>query len=252
MVDIVVDTRETNSKSNVSLIPDLEDLGLSVKREMMDVGDYLLHDYNDDPILVSRKAGDLFTSIFDGHFADELNRCMKFIESFGGGGKLFWLQEGIWSTAYPAGGTGGMHYFKRSGPKWFRSSDNHNGASQKVFSNVQLSLTMAGITFLSTGTLHETALMLAAIHERGQQGWPSKLTSSLRRPPLRWSQDSRVQRLMAIWPHLREASATALIHEFSSVYAICSMAMHPSEYKKLLAVKGVGKDGLSNFQEALR
>ena len=251
MVDVVVDTREVNAKANAALIPDLKDLGLSVDKQQLDVGDYILYDAEGEISLVTRKAGDLYASIFDGHFADELNRCMKLIESLGGRGKLFWIQEGLWSTAYPDGGKGGMDYFKRSGPKWFRSTF-HNGSSEKVFSNVQLSLTMAGIVFLSTGTLHETALMLAAIHERGQQGWPSKLTSSLRRPQLRWSEDSRVQRLMSIWPHLREASATALIHEFSSVFYIVSMAMHPSDYKKLLAVKGVGQQGLSNFQEALR
>lgn len=245
MVDVVIDTREPDA-----LVPELEDLGLSTKREMMDVGDYLLHDCDDEVVLVSRKAGDLFTSIFDGHFADELNRCMKFIESFGGGGKLFWLQEGIWSTAYPQGGTGGMNYFKRSGPKWFRSGDNHNGASQKVLANIQLSLQSAGLYFVTTGTLHETALMLAAIHERGQQGWPSKLTSALRRPVLRWSEDSRVQRLMAIWPHLKEQPAIALIHEFGGISDICNLVL--SDEKKLLAIKGVGKDGIRNFKEAIQ
>lgn len=245
MVDIVVDDREPDA-----ILPELKALGLSVKPERLDVSDYFLHDCDDEPVLVSRKAGDLFTSIFDGHFADELNRCMKFIESFGGRGKLFWLQEGTWSTAYPQGGTGGMNYFKRSGPKWFRSGDNHNGASEKVLANVQLSLQSAGIQFVTTGTLHETALMLAAIHKRGQQGWPSKLTSALQRPQLRWSEDSRVQRLMAVWPHLKEQPAIALIHEFGSVYRICSLAIENE--KKLLAVRGVGKTGIQNLLEAIQ
>ena len=247
-VDIVVDTREPDD-----IIPELKDLGLSVKREMLDVGDYLLHDCDDEVVLVSRKAGDLFTSIFDGHFSDELNRCMKFIESFGGGGKLFWLQEGTWSTSYPKGGTGGMNYFKRSGPKWFRSSDNHSGASENVLPNVELSLWAAGIGLLTAGTLHETALMLRAIHQRGQDGWPSKLTSALKRPVLKWSEDSRVQRLMAIWPHLKEQPAIALIHEFQSVGLILDLARGVGGSKnQLLAVRGVGKTGVDNLLEAIQ
>ena len=213
------------------------------------MGDYILHDCDDEVVLVSRKAGDLFASIFDGHFGDELNRCMKYIESFGGGGKLFWLQEGIWSTAYPSGGKGGMNYFKRSGSQWFRSTY-HTGASEKALPNVQLSLQSAGIQYVTTGSIHETALMLAAIHQRGQQGWPSKLTSALKRPRLRWSEDSRVQRLMSVWPHLQEQPAIALIHQFHSISAIVRLALNNE--KKLLTVKGVGKTGLQNFQEAIQ
>ena len=67
-MDIIVDTRETNHKSNAALIPDLINLGLSVSREQLDVGDYILYDREDEIVIVSRKAGDLFTSIFDGHF----------------------------------------------------------------------------------------------------------------------------------------------------------------------------------------
>ena len=107
MFDITVDTREVNAKSNAALIPDLKDLGLSVDKQQLDVGDYILHDAEGEISLVTRKAGDLYTSIFDGHFADELNRCMKLIESLGGRGKLFWIQEGLWSTVYPNGGKGG-------------------------------------------------------------------------------------------------------------------------------------------------
>jgi len=249
MTDCIVDTREPDA-----IIPELEDLGLSVGREMLDVGDYILHDCDDEPVLVSRKAGDLFASIFDGHFSDELNRCIAYIESFGGRGRLIWIQEGVWSTAYPQGGTGGMRYFKRSGPKWFRDSGNHVGSSENVLLNVQLSLQSAGIQFVQTFSLHETALALAAIHKRGQQGWPSKLTSHLRRPQLRWSEDSKVQRLMALWPNLKEQPAIELIHTFVDISTIMMLANNyweTDDEKKLLAVKGIGKKGLTNFQEAI-
>ncbi len=144
-----------------------------------------------------------------------------------------------------------MNYFKRSGPKWFRHSDNHNGASENVLGNVQLSLQSAGIYFVQTGSLHETALMLASIHKRGQQGWPSKLTSALRRPTLKWSEDSRVQRLMGLWPHLGEQAAINLVGKFGSIPNIINLAIHGGE-KELLAIDKVGKTGLRNFQEALK
>ena len=244
MPDLLVDDREPRD-----IMSELTDLGLTVERTRLSVGDFILYDCDDQIVIVSRKAGDLFSSIFDGHFASELNSCINLIESLGGKGKLFWLQEGIWSTAYPQGGTGGMNYFKRSGPKWFRHSDNHNGASENVLGNVQLSLQAAGIHFVQTGTLHETALMLKSIHRRGMDGWPTKLTSTLKRPVLRWSEDSRVQRLMAVWPHLKEQAAINLVSEFGSVRAIVNLAF--DEPKLLLAIDKVGKTGLTNFQEAL-
>ncbi len=249
MVDWIVDTREPN-KPESSICQELRDLDLTIERKQLDVGDFISYDCDGEIIIVSRKAGDLFSSIFDGHFSQELQGCINLIESFGGGGRLFYLQEGIWSTAYPSGGSGGMNYFKRSGPKWFRHSDNHNGASENVMSNVQLSLQSAGIHHVTTGSLHETALMLASIYKRGQQGWPSKLTSALRRPSLRWSEDSRVQRLMAVWPHLKEQAAINLINQFGSITAIFDLANHGGE-KELLSVDKVGKIGVKNFQEAI-
>ncbi len=246
MADITVDTREP-----VELIDELQALGRTTDRQQMDVSDFTMHDVDEALILVSRKAGDLFTSIFSGHFADELNKCMNFIESNGTGGKLFWLQEGAWSTGFPKGGSGGVKYFKRSGPDWFRSSDNsHRGASEKVYGNVQLSLQAAGLWFVQTGTLHETALMLNAIFERGQQGWPSRMTSSLRRPELRWGEDSKVQRLMALWPHLKEQAATGLLYQVGSIGDIVEMALNGEE-KALMSVEGVGKKGIENFKEAI-
>ncbi len=249
MVDWLVDTREPNKPEN-SICTELRDLGMTIERKMLDVGDFISYDCDDEIIIVSRKAGDLFESIFSGHFSDELNRCINLIESFGGGGKLFWLQEGVWSTAYPSGGKGGMNYFKRSGPQWFRSSDNHNGASENVMGNVQISLQSAGIYFVQTGSLHETALMLASIYKRGQQGWPSKLTSALHRPVLKWSEDSRVQRLMGLWPHLKEQAAINVVAKFGSIPNIINLALE--DEKQLLAVDKVGKTGLQNFQEALQ
>lgn len=248
MVDWLVDTREPN-KPGKNICDELRDLGLTTERQQLEVGDFISYDCDDEIIIVSRKAGDLFTSVFDGHFSDELNRSINLIESLGGGGHLFWLQEGIWTSGYPSG-KGGMHYFERSGPKWFRASGNHNGASENVLPNVELSLWAAGIGLVTSFSLHETALMLAAIYNRGQQGWPSKLTSALKRPTLRWSEDSRIQRLMALWPHLNEQAATNLIAKFGSIRTIVNLAIE--DEKQLLAVDKVGKTGVRNFQEALQ
>ncbi len=245
MYDIVVDTREP-----VELIEKLEGMGRTVDRQQITVSDFIFDDGEGEVVLVSRKAGDLYTSIFSGHFADELNKCMNYIESCGRGGKLFWLQEGEWSTQYPGGGSG-MRYFKRSGPEWFRSSDNsHRGVSEKVYANVQLSLQAAGIWYVSTGTIHETALMLNSIYLRKNQGWPSRMTSSLKRPELKWGDDSRAQRLMALWPHLKEVSAVSLLDKYTTIGNLVAM-MRAGDGKLLLEIKGVGKKGLENFEEAL-
>lgn len=247
MVDWLVDTREPN-KPGKNICDELRDLGLTTERQQLEVGDFISYDCDDEIIIVSRKAGDLFTSVFDGHFSDELNRSINLIESLGGGGHLFWLQEGIWTSGYPSG-KGGMHYFERSGPKWFRASGNHNGASENVLPNVELSLWAAGIGLVTSFSLHETALMLAAIYNRGQQGWPSKLTSALKRPTLRWSEDSRIQRLMALIPHLNEQVAGQLLHDFGTIGGIIDIAKKNPE--KLLETKGFGKKGLANLQNTV-
>ena len=102
---------------------------------------------------------------------------------------------------------------------------------------------------VTTTSPYESALMIATIYKRAQDGWPTKLTQGLRRPELRWSTDSRVQRLMVLWPHLREATATTLMGEFDTIGAILDVARN--DPKRLLAVDGVGKQGLANLLTVL-
>jgi ERCC4-type nuclease len=246
MPNIIIDDRE---KPIGAIDSELQVLGVSTKRERLDVGDYLLYDNQDQLVLVTRKAADLFTSTFDGHFSDELNRCIEAITSYGGG-RLFWLLEGIWATGYP-NGSGGMKYFKRSGIPWFRYAGTDSGTAESAFANMQVSLQSAGVEYVTSSSLHETALLLAAIYQRAQDGWPSKLTQGLARPTLKWSDDTRAQRLMGLWPHLREQVAVELLAEYESIGNILAM-VREGDHKRLLQVPGIGKKGLQNLLEVIQ
>ncbi len=211
-----------------------------------DVADYFFWDSNQEPVLITRKAGDLLTSVFDGHLQDEIERCINFIKSFGGEGKLFWLLEGVWSHASFDGGIG---YFKRSGAEWFRRVQD-SGADPYLLPGLQVSAQTAGLHFISTGDLYDTALMLKQIYTRGMNDWPTKLITRLPRPKLKWGGDSRIARLMAIWPSLNETTATNLLLRYATIWDVLeAVRSDPKEFSK--ENKGIGAKGVLNIQEVL-
>ena len=236
---LTVDSREPRE-----FMMDLEEAGIPVQRRMMDVGDFGFNDKDEDLILVTRKATDLFTSVNSGHFQDELDGCMAALHSYGGG-RLFWILEGVWAAGMPSQ-TGGMAYFKRKGPDWFRK-ETACGNSPKSLLGMQISVQSAGVQFLWTPDAKATVDMLAALYRRGQEGWPTNLTQRLTKRPLKWSKSSKVQHLMGLWPRLTERQAMALLAEFGTINDVISAARNET----LGAVKGIGKQSVKNLLEVL-
>lgn len=220
------------------MVPWLHQLQVPAERKQLAVADYRFRDRDGALVLVSRKAGDLLDSVFSGHFADELHRCLTLIES-SGGGKLVYLQEGLWEAT-----EGAARGLRRSGS----SSD----TAAAVPSSTQVSLQSAGLMFLATNSPWGTAVALAALYDRAQRGWPSKLLMSLPRPELRWTQDDdfrRVARLMALWPRLSEQQSSMILDRWGSIGAIIGAAT--AEPSPLLTVKGLGPKLLDNFRKVV-
>jgi len=244
---ILVDHREPCKErgGKIDMVESLTALGYEAKRTHLEVGDYQFHDKDQGLILVTRKASDLMESVFSGHFQDELNRCIETIHTYGSG-KLFWLLEGVWASgSFDQKHHFGTAYFVRSGPAWFRKAAERN-TNPKALIGMQVSAQTAGIYYITTGSKYETALALGVLYDRAQLGWPTRLAHGIKRTELRWSDDTHVQRLMALWPRLNEQTAVEILGRFGTIKAALNAS--PAE---LLSISGVGKTLVKNLQEVL-
>lgn len=243
---VTVDSRETRTKAgHQEVVQHLQQMGTPVESQQLQVGDYWLEDVAGGLVLVSRKSADFIPSLYDGHFSDELERCITTIKAWGDG-HLFFLLEGPWATADKGRG---LAHFKRSGKQWFRRHY-ESGASPKVLPGTQISLQTAGVNVITSNSVYDSALALTSLWERARAGWPTKLTQGLRRPELRWHKDGqKALRLMSLWPHLREEVAFELLRQYESVGAVLDAARQNP--KDLLLIKGIGKTGLNNLLEVI-
>ena len=210
-------------------------------------------DKDENLSLVTRKAGDLLQSTFSGHFSAELEGCLEMAHSYGPESKVFFISEGPWAT-YGAG----LAHFKRRGGDWFKQVASHT-CTHTLWPNMQISLQTSGLYMVHTTSLTETAEALVAIYERGMEGWPTKMARSIKRPELKWTDDNRVAKLMALCPKLPEKVATALITEFGSIGEIVDLArkqakLPPKAQKDhpLLQIPKFGPTLLKNLQESLK
>lgn len=233
-----IDDREPKEMESL-----LDALDIPNMRERQDTGDFFWLDADDLPVVVTRKASDLFVSLFSGHFSDELNRCAKLISSLGGG-KLIWLIEGPWA------GTGvGSGHFKKRGNDWFKRFGS-TGANIRTYFHAQASAIAGGVAIVHTTSVNETAEMLAVLYNRSQEGWPSKLAHPLKLPPLQFVDDTRVVRLQGLWPRLPTKAAQTLLTYYESVGKILEVAIRdPQEFKKH---KGIGPTLISNLVEVIQ
>lgn len=243
---LAVDDREPRPTTAHPRMPDIVPLiraeDVRAKRERLEVGDYQMFDADNELVLVTRKASDLLDSTFSGHFGDELRSCVNAVHSYGGG-KVFFLYEGPWATV-----PGGWAHFKKSGT-WFRAGSTHGGA-ESLLAGIQLSLQVAGVFVVYTSSIQESAVALASIYKKGKAGWPTRLTSRMKRPELKWSDDSKVQRLMALWPNLREGVAISLLARYTTIAAVLEAAQ--TRPKEVLQTEGLGAQGLSNLLGVLQ
>ncbi len=240
-----IDDREPRKPQD--LVKLIREAGGEAERERMGVGDMMTFDRDENLVLVTRKAGDLLQSTFNGHFSEELEGCMEMAHSYGEGSKVFFLLEGPWAT-YGSG----LAHFKRSGGDWFKQVASHSGASRTLLPNMLISLQTAWMYVVYTTSLKETAEALVAIEQRGSEGWPTKMARSIKRPELKWTDDNRVAKLMVHCSHLTEKVATKMVAEYGSLGTIYDMARNgPLKGHPLLDFPGFGKTLLINLRGSL-
>ncbi len=239
---LTVDSREP-----VEIDHHFRDGGMeTLHRTKLDVGDYMWYDADEALILLSRKASDYTQSIFSGHLEDELERCIEAIHSYGSG-RLIFLLEGKWTSGY-GDGKRGLANFRRQGPRSFvKRFESRAGYLTHV--GMQASMLAAGISFVETGSLQETAVMIASLYRRAQDGWPTSLGSRMAPPTVKLTNDDTVRRLLAIWPRLRERQAIELLAFYGSIGEIVKVAREIPE--ALFARPGIGDGLIKNFQEVI-
>lgn len=236
---LMVDSREPDS-----IPPALTERGVPNERRQLQVGDFYFRSAKDEMIVISRKSSDLMSSVYEGHFQDEIERCINFIES-SGGGRLIYLEEGKWAPDYG----GGLAYFKRKSPKTFIRVQ-QTGGDSKALLGIQLSLQAAGLWAVHTADVNETVEALAAIYRRANEGWPSTLTKGLSRPALRWSDDNRIRHLRGLWPGLRESVAEALLDTHGSIRNVLDWVEEDPK-RAVKETSGLGKAGVDKLIEVM-
>lgn len=246
---ITCDDREPHKPQNITKL--IVEAGGEAEFERMDVGDYMCFDRDENLSLVTRKAGDLLQSTFSGHFSEELEGCMEMAHSYGPESKVFFICEGPWAN-YGAG----LAHFKRRGGDWFKQVASHSCA-RTLWPNMQISLQTSGLYMVHTTSLTETAEALVAIYERGMEGWPTKMARSIKRPELKWTDDNRVAKLMALCKNLPEKVATQMLAEWGSIGTIVGYILdkdYPTnkKFNRLLETDGFGPTLLKNLEASLK
>ena len=234
---LLVDTREPAFMTDYII-----EAGAPAKDEKLHEGDYSFYGGDGGLVLVSRKASDLLDSIFDGHLQDEFDRMISAVNL--GGGQVWFLLEGVWAQH---GAT--VSYYTATGTKWFKLYATHHRVQPGILEGLQISLQSAGIQMLTTTSQKHTAVTLAKLYKRAQEGWPSKITKPVPRAKLRFSTDERVRRLMGLWPGLAEKEAAQLIGQFETITEVVRLA-HEDD-AALLAIPGIGIKTLTNLKGIL-
>lgn len=217
-----------------------------IKVEQRVIGDYAFEDCDGYLNLITRKAADFGESLFSGHFGEEVQGCMTLLKSLGMG-RLWWLQEGPWfSSRRPQvdlSEFGICHAIHADG---FTQDKSHD-AAYSLIPATQISMQCAGVYYLTTTNMMETARTIGILYDRGQRGWPSGLPMRLQRPTLRWHRDDefrRIARLMSLWPRLSERQAAGLLAQYHSIAAIIQAVKDDS-----LTFPGIGDKMRKSFRE---
>ena len=222
----------------------LKNKGVPAEIRRMDVADFQWEDSNGGIVLVTRKASDLFDSLYSHHFAEELSACSKMVTEYGKGSVWFML-DGIYVPTI----TGGIGVYTTTGNSEWLHLKTERAGSPRMIQSIQASLFAVGVGVITTTHVPST---LQTLYERSQKvdsegNWPSTIRRGIQKPVLKWhSDDSKVARLMSLWPRLAERPASKLIEMYGTIPAVIA-----ASDTELRALPGIGKTGVAKFREVL-
>ena len=212
----------------------------------LDAADFQFFDANGGLVMVTRKATDLFDSMYSKHLNDELRACIGAVKAYGKGSVWFML-DGIYVGTH----SGNIGVYTSTGQsEWLRLKNERVGDPQLITS-LQASLQAVNVNFIST-TFPPAALKVLweraqKVDEEGQ--WPSSFMRGTARPDMKWhSKSTPVAHLCTLWPRLNERAAAEMISKFGSIAKVVELAGTDDGIKQLLAIDKVGKKGIENFR----
>lgn len=240
---LLVDDREKQPPP-AHTVDYLKNKGIPAEIRRMDVADFEWEDSNGGIVLVTRKATDLFDSMYSNHLAEELSACARMVTEYGKG-SVWFLLDGIYVPTM----TGNIGVYTTTGNSEWLHLKTERAGSPRMIQALQASLFAIGVGVITTTHVPST---LQTLYERSQKvdkdgNWPSTIRRGIQKPLLRWhSDDSKIARLMSLWPRLAERPAALLIDTYKSIPAVMA-----ASDKELLALPGIGKTGVAKFREVL-
>ena len=245
---ILVDDRE-KKPSPEDTVAALSKMDIPAQIERLGAADYQWQDGEGNLVLVSRKARDLFSSVYSDHLHKELRQCLGVVRDYGGGTVWFLMS----AVTAPLRGQSGTGVYTPAGDKWFRLRSVEHPKSPRLVEGVFASVQAANVKLMVSTNVPGA---LATIYEHSQQVkdgvWPTGIGKGVEVPEMKWhTPNSNVARLCALWPRLQERPASVMIKEFGSIAEIVALAQTDDGIKRLLKIEGIGKKGVENFKEVI-
>ncbi len=210
--------------------------------ERLEVGDYSFIDSEGELNLITRKSSDLPSSVYSGHFQKEIADMVAVLNGVGGG-RLWFIQEGIY-----AGTPQGLAYWKYHFVKGWSKAWTHTG-DKGTHTSMEISLGSLGVSTIHTANLAETIFTLCKMWRKGQKGWPTTLTAGIPKRKMSVRRDERLNSLMGFWRGLSEKNAVSLLKVYGDIRGIMTVAFRdPNEF---LEIKGIGPKAVDKLTEVL-
>lgn len=96
MIELLIDSRETKIIERLENDPKI----LEYKTKYLDVGDFILSDFNKNSLIIERKTwADLSSSLKDGRYREQRSRLIQFQEQ-NISSKVFYIIEGIYNDSF--------------------------------------------------------------------------------------------------------------------------------------------------------
>lgn len=234
---LVIDDREHAVK-----VTAFKPYDVPAEKRRLEIGDYSFIDSEGQLNLITRKSSDLPQSVYSGHFQKEIADMVAAVNGVGGG-RLWFIQEGMYTTGYK-----GLKYWKYHPNSGWTEAWQHNGDSGTSLS-MEVSLGSIGVSTIHTANLHETIRVLARLYQKGAEGWPTTLTAGIPKRKMSVRRDERLNSLMGFWRGLSEKNAVSLLKTYGSIQKIMEVAF--TEPNNFLEIKGIGPKAVDKLTEVL-
>jgi len=205
----------------------------------MEIGDYSFVDNDGNLNLITRKSSDLLASVYSGHWQTEINDCVSALVGTGGG-RLWYIQEGFYASTHK-----GVKYFGGYNESAFFGKHESVGSRDTHISQ-EISVNIVGAHIVHTANTSETLRAIARIYHKGQEGWPTSLTTGIPKRKMSFRHNPKVDVIMNVWQGCSEKKAVEVLSKYGSVWA--ALEVMKENPKDLLTIAGIGPKSIQKLE----